>query len=222
MACCAPNVDTDAEVIGECRSLAEYTGDKEMQFLGDSGKTEELQQRMKETEGGDVRAGVCVPDGEDVNLWLANYTLYFFNRTSAVWETFKPFVTKENSPVMCATAEYEYLWADGVTIKKPIRLSAPEYIVKALEWTNKELDDQAFFPQTSDGSFPPGKFLAIVKTIFKRLFRIYAHCFTMHSERITDDAELALKHFVFVFLEFNLIEGRETMPLRYKINEFLS
>jgi len=219
MACCAPNVDTDAEVIGAPK--AEYTGDKHMQFLGDSEKTEALQQRMKEAEGGDMRAGVALPDGEDVDLWIANYTLYFFNRTSAVWETFKPFVTKENSPVMCAGADYEYLWMEGGTVTRPIRVSAPEYIAKDLEWTDKELDDQTLFPQTSDGSFTH-MLQRVAATIFKRLFRIYAHLFTMHHDKVTDDAELALKHLIFFIREYKVVEPKELAPLKDKIDELVS
>lgn len=42
--------------------------------------------------------------------------------------------------------QYEYLWADGVKYKKPVRLSAPEYVDKLFDW----IEDQV---RTHTGSF---------------------------------------------------------------------
>lgn len=44
---------------------------------------------------------------------------------------------------------YEYLWADGVNIRKPIRVSAPEYVDYLVNWIQDQLDDETIFP-TSD------------------------------------------------------------------------
>ena len=41
---------------------------------------------------------------------------------------------------------YEYLWTDGVKIKKPIRVSAPEYIDYLLTWVQDTMDDPTIFP----------------------------------------------------------------------------
>jgi hypothetical protein len=41
---------------------------------------------------------------------------------------------------------YEYLWADGDTIKKPIRVSAPEYVDYLMTWVQSILDDESIFP----------------------------------------------------------------------------
>lgn len=35
--------------------------------------------------------------------------------------------------------QYEYLWADGVKYKKPVRLSAPEYIDKLFDWVEAQV-----------------------------------------------------------------------------------
>lgn len=35
--------------------------------------------------------------------------------------------------------QYEYLWADGVKVKKPVRLSAPEYINKLYDWIEEQV-----------------------------------------------------------------------------------
>jgi len=41
---------------------------------------------------------------------------------------------------------YEYLWADGETIKKPIKVSAPDYVDYLMTWVQSILDDETVFP----------------------------------------------------------------------------
>lgn len=40
--------------------------------------------------------------------------------------------------VVCCM-QYEYLWADGVKYKKPVRLSAPEYVDKLFDWIEDQV-----------------------------------------------------------------------------------
>lgn len=42
---------------------------------------------------------------------------------------------------------YEYRWADGVQIKKPIEVSAPKYVEFLMDWIESQLDDESIFPQ---------------------------------------------------------------------------
>lgn len=42
---------------------------------------------------------------------------------------------------------YEYRWADGVQIKKPIEVSAPKYVEYLMDWIEAQLDDESIFPQ---------------------------------------------------------------------------
>ncbi len=41
---------------------------------------------------------------------------------------------------------YEYHWADGQTVKKPIKCSAPKYIDYLMTWVQDQLDDETVFP----------------------------------------------------------------------------
>ncbi len=41
---------------------------------------------------------------------------------------------------------YEYHWADGTTVKKPIKCSAPKYIDYLMTWVQEQLDDENIFP----------------------------------------------------------------------------
>lgn len=146
---------------------------------------------------------------------------------------------------------YEYRWADGVQIKKPIEVSAPKYVEYLMDWIESQLDDESIFPQRlgknelwfysynlftsfikprlncqaydvfacfrliitcslpsriifyfrSLGAPFPANFKEVVKTIFKRLFRVYAHIYHSHFQKIVSLKEEAhlntcFKHFI--------------------------
>ncbi|KAI9074144.1 hypothetical protein K1719_043915 [Acacia pycnantha] len=109
----------------------------------------------------------------------------------------------------------EDLTADGVQIKKPIEVSAPKYVEYLKNWIECQLDDESIFPQKIGAPFPPN-FIDVVKTIFKRLFRVYAHAYHSHFQKIVSLKEEAhlnacFKHFVLftcglVGLELNIID----------------
>jgi hypothetical protein len=44
-------------------------------------------------------------------------------------------------------SRFEYRWADGVQIKKPIEVSAPKYVEYLMDWIEAQLDDESIFPQ---------------------------------------------------------------------------
>lgn len=47
---------------------------------------------------------------------------------------------------MSAGPRYEYYWADGQTVKKPLKCSAPRYINNLMTWTQNQLENEAIFP----------------------------------------------------------------------------
>lgn len=103
-----------------------------------------------------MEAAVKLPKGEDMNEWLAvNSTQFhsrslsiadipilspvspavdFFNEISMVYGTIGEYCTKGACPTMSAGPNYQYRWADGVKVKKPIEVSAPEYVDLLLTW----------------------------------------------------------------------------------------
>ncbi|KAG5573652.1 hypothetical protein H5410_063418 [Solanum commersonii] len=117
-----------------------------------------------------------------------------------LYGTLTEFCTPENCPTMTAGPKYEYRWADGVQIKKPIEVSAPKYVEYLMDWIETQLDDESLFPQRLGAPFPPN-FKDVVKTIFKRLFRVYAHIYHSHFQKIVSLKEEAhlntcFKHFI--------------------------
>eukprot|EP00210_Caulerpa_lentillifera_P001973 g1893.t1 len=125
---------------------------------------------------------------------------------------------------MKAGRKYEYLWADGIKYKKPVRLSAPQYMAKLFDWVEDQMDNRELFPTEIGSKFSP-EFLDSVKKIFKRLFRVYAHIYHSHFRCVVTlniEAHLntSFKHFFFFTKQFSLIEEKELAPLKELIMKF--
>jgi len=70
----------------------------------------------------------------------------FFNQINMLYGTITEFCTEESCSVMAAGPKYEYHWADGYVVKKPIKCSAPKYIDYLMTWVQDQLDDETLFP----------------------------------------------------------------------------
>ncbi|KAL0426796.1 UNVERIFIED_CONTAM: MOB kinase activator-like 1A [Sesamum latifolium] len=181
----------------------------------------QLKKHIEATLGsGNLREAVRLPPGEDLNEWLAVNTVDFFNQVNLLYGTLTEFCTSSSCPTMSAGPKYEYRWADGITIKKPIEVSAPKYVEYLMDWIEAQLDNESIFPKSAP--FPPN-FQDVVKTILKRLFRVYAHIYHSHFQKIVSLKEEAhlntcFKHFVLFTWEFCLIDKGELAPL-YEIVE---
>lgn len=86
-----------------------------------------------------------------LNCYFMNYLFLllavdFFNQINMLYGTITEFCTEESCPVMSAGPKYEYHWADGLTVKKPIKCSAPKYIDYLMTWVQDQLDDETLFP----------------------------------------------------------------------------
>lgn len=126
----------------------------------------ELMKHAAATLGsGNLRLAVMLPEGEDLNEWVAvnskfstshppkptnhDFTLSavdFFNQINMLYGTITEFCTEDSCPIMSAGPKYEYHWADGHTVKKPIKCSAPKYIDYLMTWVQDQLDDETLFP----------------------------------------------------------------------------
>ncbi|XP_075379833.1 MOB kinase activator 1A isoform X1 [Mycteria americana] len=184
----------------------------------------ELLKHAEATLGsGNLRQAVMLPEGEDLNEWIAVNTVDFFNQINMLYGTITEFCTEASCPVMSAGPRYEYHWADGTNIKKPIKCSAPKYIDYLMTWVQDQLDDETLFPSKIGVPFPKN-FMSVAKTILKRLFRVYAHIYHQHFDsvmRLQEEAHLntSFKHFIFFVQEFNLIDRRELAPLQELIEK---
>ena len=149
----------------------------------------------------------------------------FFNEISLLYGTVTDFCTSTSCPVMNAGPGYEYLWMDGVKYKKPVKVSAPEYVDLLMGWVEAQLNDEQIFPLQLGTPFPKD-FIARVKKIFQRLFRVYAHVYLSHFPRIVElgaEAHLntCFKHFIYFVQEFKLIDPQELEPLKPHIDSLI-
>jgi MOB kinase activator 1 len=166
---------------------------------------------------GNLKLAVKLPEREDLNEWLAVNTVDFFNQLNLLYGSITEFCTPKDCPVMSAGPKYEYLWMDGEEVKKPIKCSAPEYVEYLMTWVQGKLDNEDIFPSHTDVPFPK-TFQTVIKTIFKRLFRIYAHIYYSHFHSIVSLGEEAhlntcFKHFYYFITEFGLVDKAEMEPL---------
>ena len=91
-----------------------------------------------------------------------------------------------------------------------------------MNWVQEILDDEAVFPSRVDVPFPKN-FPSIIRNIFKRLFRVYAHIYYSHFHKIVSLGEEAhlntcFKHFYYFITEFQLVDKRELAPLQELID----
>eukprot|EP00168_Porphyra_purpurea_P020950 TRINITY_DN9050_c0_g1_i1.p2 TRINITY_DN9050_c0_g1~~TRINITY_DN9050_c0_g1_i1.p2 ORF type:complete len:211 (-),score=60.56 TRINITY_DN9050_c0_g1_i1:145-777(-) len=182
-------------------------------------KRHELHKHAKATLGsGNLKQAVQLPDSEDLNEWLAVNTVDFYNQVNLLYGSIGEYCTDSSCPIMSAGPKFEYFWADGEKIKKPIKVTAPEYMEYLMTWVQDTLDNETIFPSRVDVPFPR-QFQTVVKNIFKRLFRVYAHIYYNHFQKIVSLGEEAhlntcFKHFYLFINEFNLVDKRETAPSR--------
>lgn len=77
---------------------------------------------------------VTLPEGENLNEWLAVNTIEFFNEISLIFGCLTEFCTKKSCPTMSAGPKFEYHWAEGTNMTKPLNVSAAEYIDFLMTW----------------------------------------------------------------------------------------
>ncbi|KAK5705013.1 Mitotic exit network component [Elasticomyces elasticus] len=192
----------------------------------------QLKQFAEATLGsGSLRKVVQLPEGEDRDEWLAvngmpcamqddeirqanvhATVVDFYNQVNLLYGAITEFCSPQSCPEMKATDEFEYLWHDPPAYTKPTRLPAPTYISNLLTWTSNHLSNPSVFP-THPGVPFPTDFEKTVKTIFKRLYRIYAHIYCHHYGVVRGlglEAHLntGFKHYVLFIEEFQLADEK--------------
>lgn len=170
---------------------------------------------------GNLDLAVELPPGEDLNEWLAVHTIEFYNELNLLYGVLVEFCTPESCPIMSAGPLYEYLWADGST---PRSVSAYEYIDLLMNWIDSQLNNEALFPTEIGVSFPRN-FLSIIKVVFKRLFRVYAHIYHSHFAQVMSicmefHLNTCFKHFIIFVGRFNLVDEKDLEPLAELIQQF--
>ncbi|XP_023346750.1 MOB kinase activator 3C [Eurytemora carolleeae] len=176
--------------------------------------------------GVNVKDLVRLPPNEDLNDFLATNLVDFYNRIkllySTVVEESDVYKTKacseESCPKMSGGPKYEYLWQDDKRNKKPVQMTAPDYIITLIEWVDDIINDEQVFPSCDDVPFPKN-FKDVISRIFRRLYRVFVHIYYHHFDRLNEikaevHANALYKQFYCLSKEYNLISAKDYEPLQ--------
>ncbi|KAJ5780153.1 hypothetical protein N7457_005313 [Penicillium paradoxum] len=194
----------------------------------------QLRQFAEATLGsGSLRKAVRLPEGEDLNEWLAVNIVDFYNQINLLYGSITEFCSPQTCPEMKATDEFEYLWQDSENYKRPTKMSAPEYIEHLMSWVQGNVDNEQMFPSRigmipspSHGLVPlltylfvkgvpfPKTFPSLLRQIFKRLYRVYAHIYCHHYPVVVHlglepHLNTSFKHYVLFIDEHKLASGKD-------------
>ncbi|KAF2829999.1 hypothetical protein CC86DRAFT_284954 [Ophiobolus disseminans] len=172
----------------------------------------QLKQYAEATLGsGSLRKAVKLPEGEDKDEWLAVNVVDFYNQINLLYGSITEFCSPQSCPEMKATDEFEYLWQDSESYKKPTKMPAPQYIEHLMAWVQSNVDNEAMFPSRIGVPFPK-TFPALIRNMFKRLYRVYAHIYCHHYPVIIElglepHLNTSFKHYVLFIDEHGLASG---------------
>lgn len=124
---------------------------------------------------------------------------------------------------MSAGDNTEYLWVEPG--QDPQSVSAAHYVDSLMIWVESLLDNENIFPHEDSHDFPLN-FNMIVKAVFKRLFRVYAHIYYSHINHIAalkleSHLNTSFMHFIVLSEKFTLISQMDRSPLEVLINSLL-
>ncbi|RCI17232.1 hypothetical protein L249_2443 [Ophiocordyceps polyrhachis-furcata BCC 54312] len=163
--------------------------------------------------GGSLRKVVKLPEGEDENEWLAVNMVDFYNQINLLYGAITEFCSPQSCPEMKATDEFEYLWQDSENYKRPTKMAAPAYIEQLMAWVQSNIDNESILPSKIGVPFPKS-FPTLVRQIFKRMYRVYAHIYCHHYPVIRElglepHLNTSFKQYVLFIDEHGLASGRD-------------
>jgi MOB kinase activator 1 len=142
---------------------------------------------------GNLRAAVTLPQNEDKNEWQAANIVDFFNEVSLLYGICADDAQRFTKPGDGFPPGFEYRWADGVKVTKPMRCSSPEYVDYVMTWVENQINNEEIFPVQESAPFPDQFEELYVKNVMKRLFRVFAiiyHCHFAAIEHVQAEGHL--------------------------------
>ncbi|KAF1797057.1 Mob1/phocein [Mucor lusitanicus] len=161
-----------------------------------------------------------LPKYVDINEWLAFNTFEFFNHINLFYGTITNFCTSQTCPTMSAGPGVEYTWSDSLS--KKVKLPAPQYIDYMTSSLENTLNDESIFPTKAGPDFPR-ELPSVVKKMFAQMFRLFAHIYHVHYDKVLCLNEephfnSLFAHFISFAREFDLLDRKEIQPLNELID----
>lgn len=158
---------------------------------------------------------VKLPKYVDYGEWMALNIFEMFGHLNLFYGVISEYVTPYAYPTMNAGPSVNYTWRDSSG--QCVDLPAQQYIDFVLRWISSKINDQAVFP-TRNGTGFSLLFVKDCKNIARQMFRIFAHIYHNHFEKLL---HLLLEahwnsffaHFISFCKEFLLLERAELAPL---------
>eukprot|EP00761_Pharyngomonas_kirbyi_P009226 gb/GECH01009241.1/.p1 GENE.gb/GECH01009241.1/~~gb/GECH01009241.1/.p1 ORF type:complete len:217 (+),score=62.34 gb/GECH01009241.1/:1-651(+) len=168
----------------------------------------------------DLSEHVQLPSDETENDWIAVHAIDFLDRI----KTLRSIFAKECICSKMTAGSAEYLWHSGKFMSRKKTIPAIEYIDNVFEWGENIIQDRKIFPP--EGESYPKSFKPNIKTLFKRLFRVFAHIFCHHLEKFRSEGaephlNTVFSHFMLFVFEFQLVEKKELECLSITIETLL-
>jgi MOB kinase activator 1 len=137
----------------------------------------------------------------------------FYNQINLLYGAVTEFCSPQSCPEMKATDEFEYLWQDDSDsrYRRPTKVSAPMYVELLMSSVQSNVDNEAVFPARIGAPFPK-TFRPLVSTMFKRMYRVYAHIYCHHYQIVRQlglepHLNTSFKHYVLFVDEHGLAQG---------------
>ncbi|SCV02222.1 LAMI_0G17018g1_1 [Lachancea mirantina] len=164
---------------------------------------------------GSFKTIVQLPKYVDLGEWVALNVFEFYTNLNQFYGVVAEYVTADAYPTMNAGPHTDYLWLDANN--RQVSLPAGQYIDLALTWINSKVTDKTLFP-TQNGLPFPSNFVRDTQRIMIQMFRIFAHMYHQHFDKII---HLSLEahwnsffaHFISFAKEYNLVDRKDMYPL---------
>ncbi|KAF3940570.1 hypothetical protein ABW19_dt0208616 [Dactylella cylindrospora] len=198
---------------------------------------------------GNFKTIVVLPKYVDKAEWIALNTFEFYEYLKMFFSVTQEFCAG-SCPSMSAGPGTDYFWISAD--RKPRPLPAAQYIEYVLTWINNRLSDETVFPTRPSNAISgpghtqviasptnpqasqtwlgkesgfPQTFYVSSQSIFKQMFRVFAHIYHHHFVQIVHvslEAHLNsfFAHFIMFAREFNLLDARDQEPLQALIDAF--
>lgn len=175
-------------------------------------------------EAGKFREAARKPAGvHSTGEWIRINAFLYYNKANEFFGLLREKCTCDK---MSIGRKYEYMWADGKSIRKPINIPAVDYVEYVMEWVEANFSDAKLFPLYDDAGSGHG-FTTAIKDIFKRLFRVFGHMESLHREDLEAQepgAAAELESTFHCFVEFvktlKLMDKKGLAPIRSLQNKW--
>lgn len=161
---------------------------------------------------------VQLPNGLDLNEWLAYNTVSFFDHTSLLFSCVAPSCSSQCSQQASPNTtgpSLTYTWVDEKG--KKVKCNPSQYMDLALSFAQRSVEDEAVFP-TKYGNTFPSNFMAIVRKVHSRLLQVLSHIYLCHATDVTNFTLQAClnttyHHFRLFNDHFQLVDDKENEVL---------